>query len=205
MVRRTHLSLPDKRPVSPVTEDGIRAALEACADPDPFVILRRDDGAFMQAHGTVDDGYYLEYQLREGEALYAATDEALPAERVARIMTRFARYEPGWRNALGWAEAAYVLAGKQEDSWWSWWHLAGVALVVSGIGASAFGEGAAPFLLMGSGVGAQVVGALRTGRMPYAGRVSETNNPVSFGCLVVVLSLLATAFLVGGLYDLLVK
>ena len=247
-MKRTRLKLEDGTVVQPVIEGRLREALASLDPSNTFAILERDDGAFMQTSGSLNDGFYLEYRLKQTEAHYAAAAEALPAEKIEEVMLRFARYEAGWRNALDWRVVAEATTQPPPSNWplaaawflfavavvltaWAysvedktqtlpyfvvflcfvflwvlidtarakeWWRLASLTLMLSGTGAMFADAVPAGATLFGLGLGTEIVGALKSGKISVRGQTfDQEKHSITFGCLLFIYA--AGAVLMTGL------
>ena len=87
-------------------EAAISSALKRMQGGDDMLTLRRPPTDFIQATGSLRDGFALNvYEDANGANLYS-TNAALPATMVAAIFARFLRGEGDWQRGVQWQSGA---------------------------------------------------------------------------------------------------
>lgn len=69
---------------------------------DSFAVLLIDDLTYIQAHGSAQDGFVLEYQDGSLDQHYRAHDEQLDLAAVTRAFQQYAAGDSSWRGAATW-------------------------------------------------------------------------------------------------------
>ena len=98
MQLETHSGRPIKNP----DERQIDAAIQGLTSDDAFAILSRDDMNYMQAGGTVSEGFQLEYQSGGTDKHFAAANGPHSADQVSRAFRLYAVSDPKWQTDFAW-------------------------------------------------------------------------------------------------------
>lgn len=73
---------------------------------------------YLQAHGSVQKGFALEYQEGSLDRHHRSADTALPLDQVTDIFQMYARGDASWREGVPWEHVPYV---SQKTPWYSTW------------------------------------------------------------------------------------
>ncbi len=77
-------------------DDAIRGA------SDGFIILSISELEYIQAAGSPDEGYVLEYQEGDTDRHYQAAELNVPVDRVVRAFQQYASGDPGYKARFTW-------------------------------------------------------------------------------------------------------
>lgn len=87
------------------TPEQVREAVQHLpGGKDSFVILDAggDGLTYVQAAGSPQEGFHLEYQEGSSEQHFECTQNPLPAEPVISVLLAFLSGEQGWRAGVPW-------------------------------------------------------------------------------------------------------
>jgi hypothetical protein len=103
-------------------------------DPDPATIakvlasldgghnvlatLGHSELVYLQASGSVQTGFTLEYQEGSLDQHYRSRLLAMPLEEVTVIFQKYARADPSWRNGITWDRVAFA---RPRQAWSGTW------------------------------------------------------------------------------------
>jgi len=94
--------------------DQIEAVLQKMpGGPDSFVILEEDASRFIQAHGSSDSGFRLEY-WEKGRGYVCQPDPGL--DQVIQAFQSYARADEWWHVALAWAVFQDIDTGRDKGN-----------------------------------------------------------------------------------------
>ena len=96
------------------------AKVLASLDGDRHVLatLGHSELVYLQASGSVQAGFALEYQEGSLDQHYKSQITALPLEQATEIFQQYARGEESWRRGLEWERVPFV---PPKTSWFSTW------------------------------------------------------------------------------------
>ncbi len=93
--------------------------------------LERSELVYLQAEGSADTGFALEYQDGSLDRRYRSRDRTLPLGQVGTLFQTYARDDAGWRDAVAWEHAPYTPA---PIPWFStWWAYVAAIFVVAAL------------------------------------------------------------------------
>lgn len=89
--------------VSEPTSDQIVNAIRSLpGGVDSFVVLARADHFFLQAAGSREEGYHLEYKELDDSRHFEATGESLSEEELIQLFLAYAREDDSWKQQHQW-------------------------------------------------------------------------------------------------------
>jgi hypothetical protein len=80
--------------------------------------LGRSEFAYVQASGSVDDGFAVEYQEGSLDQRYRSRPAALPLARTTEMFLKYARGDSSWRDGLEWEHIPFALPQTHWSGTW---------------------------------------------------------------------------------------
>jgi len=71
-------------------------------DNDSFLVLSSSDMSYIQASGSFDEGFILEYQEESIEHHYACVDQLISQEKLIQAFKDYLNGTDAWKNDLAW-------------------------------------------------------------------------------------------------------
>lgn len=96
------LETQDSRPIDDPDDRQIEAAVRGMTGDDSFAILAYDVMHYMQAAGTVAEGFTLEYQSGGTDRHFVAADGPHTADRVAKAFRLYNVGDLRWQSDFEW-------------------------------------------------------------------------------------------------------
>ena len=90
--------------------------------------LGESELSYVQASGSVQSGFALDYQEGSLDRHYRSRDDTLSLERVTGIFQKYARGDATWRDGIDWAHDPFV---PRRIPWHSTW--AGYIAILIGV------------------------------------------------------------------------
>src|SRR5512132_1296517 len=96
------------------------AKVLASLDGDRHVLasLGRSDLSYVQASGSVQTGFVVEYQDGSLDRHYRSRDADLPLDTVTHVFQAYAQDDESWRQGIEWQHVPFL---PKEVPWFSTW------------------------------------------------------------------------------------
>lgn len=98
----------DPSPTDESIEDALRK-LDGASNH--FAILSIDEMTYMQASGSAETGFVIEYQDGALDEHFKSTDTAIPLERVSKAFQSYLRRDDKWKSEFEWEKDEAVAGG----------------------------------------------------------------------------------------------
>ncbi len=96
------LELENGTVIEQPSEDDIQGALSSLGDRgNGFAILSQGVMTYVQALGSRDEGYHLEYQEDDTQHHFRVP-ELVPHDQVVSVFKRYAKGDASWKEELAW-------------------------------------------------------------------------------------------------------
>lgn len=86
----------------PTSEQIVNAIRSLPGGDDSFVVLARSDHFFVQAAGSREEGYHLEYKELDDSRHFEATGKSPSEEELVQLFLAYARGDDSWKQQHQW-------------------------------------------------------------------------------------------------------